>query len=249
MLNRRNSISLQMPFKWRPFDLYNDIHINHATDHNVTSATLTNSSNYVRCKSNCDHLMLCSNIKKNRQNSHGSSSGSSCVSLSTTTHFDSNVDSASSTGTIKSNRSLEFYRKLLSRSDLNHNKYKYVCNSATINCCCGSNCQNIMRNRVSYIHNDDTNCESLNCILNVPPFACDKQIVKTNVISLTSSNKCKHSTCEKFTDSDSITFSENRLYECCIHNCNIGYFDNWQLTDVIANRSMDGSKYDEAFAL
>lgn len=151
MLNRRNSMSLHqpiMPFKWRPFDLYNDIHINRVTNDDnaigslvtatatatatTATATATNASRagttaaaFAYCaapncvQSNCDHLKLLGNFR-HRQSSRGSSSGSSsCASLSTASHFVPDVDSTSSIHTAISNGSLEYYRKLLGQCDSN----------------------------------------------------------------------------------------------------------------------------------
>lgn len=188
-----------MPFKWRPFDLYNDIHINCATGDNssgVTASSPTTAvtttaaaaattptsacSNCVRCQNNCDHLVLWGNFRKHRQSSRGSSSGSSCASLSTASHFVPDVDSASSRSTIKSSGSFQYYHKLLSpNNESNRDKsrcpahhqqqqrHRAGCNGANVNCYCGSNCRNVTRNRAS-IYNNDMICRSQNSIITVP---------------------------------------------------------------------------------
>lgn len=236
MLNRRNSMSLHqpiMPFKWRPFDLYNDIHINRASNDDnaavgtvlVTSdaskagtAALASASaamsasvsgsgtvfatcapNCVRCQSNCDHLMLWGNYRKYRQSSRGSSSGSSCASLSTTSHFIPDIDSTSSINTAISNGSFEYYRKLLGQCNANtnandkfsnHHSHHYQhnhhqqrttgsnkCNGATSNCCFDSNYRNITRNRASIYNDNNMNkpCPNTDHTQNVP-IQCTEQM-------------------------------------------------------------------------
>lgn len=247
-----------MPFKWRPFDLYNDIHVKRSAGDNVCGGAMTATatstcSNCVRCQSNCDHLVLWGNFRKHRQSSRGSSSGSSCVSLSTTSHFTPDVDCASSMSTIKSNGSFEYYHKLLGQSDSKHDKFRCAhqqqhqhtdscaCSGATINCRCGSSCRNIMRNRAS-IHNDDMNCKSLNCVFAVP-LKRAKQTCKSRQMTL-SSNECEIPS--KCISSKTLGSNKTQTNECNKRNCNNDYFNNWELTvnnTSIFNRSLADSKY------
>lgn len=251
-----------MPFKWRPFDLYNDIHVSRGNDESATVVTPSVCSTSVcstcaRCQSNCDHLMLWGNFRKHRQSSRGSSSGSSCASLSTTSHFNGDVDGAGSISTIKSNGSLEYYHKLLGQSDLNRDKFKcahhqhhrigsHACNDAAINACCATNCRNIIRNRAS-IYNGDTNCKSFNSILAPPTAKCTEQAMKTHQITV--SNEREQSA-NQLINSKAIACDPHRMNECNKRNEISGYFDNWQLNDnntSISNRSMDESKYEALF--
>lgn len=59
MLNRHNSMSGMhhqpiMPFKWRPFDMYNDIHVTDLPQSHDTCERLT-SSNCMHCCCQCEH--------------------------------------------------------------------------------------------------------------------------------------------------------------------------------------------------
>ncbi|XP_055320596.1 uncharacterized protein LOC129577481 isoform X29 [Sitodiplosis mosellana] len=262
MLNRRNSMSLHqpiMPFKWRPFDLYNDIHVNCATGDNSngvpvsaasttsTTATTAECSNCVRCQSNCDHLVLWGNFRKQRQSSRGSSSGSSCASLSTTSHFVPNVDSASSMSTIKSSGSFQYYHhKLLApNNESNRDKFRCAahqqqqerqhrtgCNGANVNCCCSSNCRNVTRSRAS-IYNNDMICRSQNSVLKVPLKRTESMRKLREMHA--SPNECNENS-SKLISLKSIVSCKSRTNES-----NSGCFDNWQLTDndaSISNRSL-----------
>lgn len=270
MLNHRNSMSLHqpiMPFKWRPFDLYNDIHINCATGDNSsrvtassasaattsTTATAAACSNCVRCQSNCDHLVLWGNFRKHRQSSRGSSSGSSCASMSTTSHFVPDADNASSMSTIKSNGSFQYYHKLLAPNEWNRDKFRCAayhqqqeqqqqlhragCNGANVNCCCGSNCRNITRNRAS-IYNDDMICRSQGSVLTVP-LQRTQSMGKLREMHASSNEYNENPS--KLTSLKSIVSCKSRANEC-----NSSYFENWQLNDnnaSISNRSLADSKY------
>lgn len=243
-----------MPFKWRPFDLYNDIHIagdnssgvtasTNSTQTTATTVTATAAcSNCVRCQSNCDHLMLWGNFRKHRQSSRGSSSGSSCASLSTTSHFIPDaVDSASS---IQSNGSFQYYHKLFPPNESNRHRIRCIpqqqqqhrtgCNGANVNCCCGANCRNIIRNRAS-IYNNDMICRSQNRILQRTESMgkLREMYAPSNEIP------------SKLTSLKSIAAFKSQT-----NQCNSSYFDNWQLTDndaSISNRSCDDDDDDSKY--
>lgn len=210
MLNRHNSMTLHqpiMPFKWRPFDLYNDIHINRANDNNnppkvrTTSAPTTNS-NCARCHSNCDDFVLWTNFRKHRQSSRGSSSdGSSCTSLSTTNHCIGETDSNLSTGK-STHVSPDYYSKFVGKHyESNHDKLKcahhQLCtgrsnarfNDATINCCCGSNHPNITSNCKAMVH-DNTFRKLLNRIVAMPIEHYTEQTTTNDQLKY-SSNGCE----------------------------------------------------------
>lgn len=246
MLNRHSSMTLHqpiMPFKWRPFDLYNDIHISRLNENNACGATAT-TSNCVRCQSNCDHLVLWGNFRKHRQSSRGSSSGSSCASLSTTSHCIGDADSGSSMSTTKSksNASFDYHRKLVSQRDSNYDKLRFphhrqragscACfNGATINCCCGSNCQNIVQNRTT-MYNDNIHCRSSNSVLAVP-FANTEQ-----------TGKCGQPTCSPDRCENPPTIAVPNVFSSCnnpVNGINNGPFDNWNSID--SSKSPADSKY------
>lgn len=228
-----------MPFKWRPFDLYNDIHINRATGDNVCE-TASTCSNCIQCQSNCDpYLVLWSNFRKLRKNSRGSSSASSCTSLSTTSHFTPDVETASGMSTIKSNGSFEYYRKLLGQSDSKRDKFRCAhhqqyqrtdpcaCYGATVNCRCGSSCRNIMRNRATIHNTDDLNCKNVNCVLAVSVKRTE-QMSKPHQMTL-SSNGCEASS--KYINAQSTGSDKIRTNECNKRKCNSDYTDKWQYSD------------------
>lgn len=124
MLNRHNSMTSihhhqpVMPFKWRPFDLYNDIHVNDTQSLPKQQQQLDTSvcerpmaSNCVQsyqCEFNHHHSHLDQHAKehqrkhwqRHRQSSRGSSSGGSsgsCASISTVgRYFVNDIDNSES---------------------------------------------------------------------------------------------------------------------------------------------------------
>lgn len=128
MLCRHNSMTSIhhqpiMPFKWRPFDLYNDIHVNETpvppppspspSQHNTNVCEQLTASNCVQCyqcefNNHHHHMMMCDGSVKehhrqrHRQSSRGSSSGGgsgsgSCASISTIgRYFVNDIDNSES---------------------------------------------------------------------------------------------------------------------------------------------------------
>lgn len=145
MLYRRNSVPLHqpiMPFKWRPFDLYNNIHIDAdqciGDDHRQTIAD------------NCPYQN--SDICHMTQPPAGSSSDSSCNSISTATHSVANSDNIHCMDAMHG----ENYRQLFCQRDFTSNLKcpSTRCTSAAsyshsidtdVNCCCGTVFRNISR--------------------------------------------------------------------------------------------------------
>lgn len=164
MLKRHSSMTVRppiMPFKWRPFDLYNGIQIDCL---NVNCAcAATSSTDCVLCRSNCDHLMLRNRIRKCRQSSRGSSSESSGTSHSINGHFNVEADSESSISTKSKTNSNKYYRKFGQR----HSNYDQsncadqeqcsdsdIClNTNAVNWYIGSYCGNITQNTRTTINN------------------------------------------------------------------------------------------------
>lgn len=261
MLNRHNSMTLHqpiMPFKWRPFDLYNNIHINPTNDSNnareatATAAALNSNSNSncMRCHSNCDDLMLWGNFRRHRQSSRGSSSGSSCTSLSTTSHFIGDADSGGSSLSMaisKSNASHDYYRKLDGKHDSNHDKLRCAhhqqrTNScacfigATINCCCGSHCRSITQNRPA-MFNDNTHCRCLKSVLAVP-FGRTEQTTNCGQ-PICSSKRCESP--PNIPASSVLSSTNNLVNNIRKENSGNGYFDH--CTTINRSKSLADSKY------
>lgn len=129
MLNRHHSMSSvhhyrqpMTPFKWRPFDMYNDVHVHdtHPSQQNVCERlTASNCVQSYQCEFNHlhthlgldqRHVIVCDNDvreqhhrqrgHRHRQSSRGSSSGGSsgsCASLSTVSrYFVNDIDNSES---------------------------------------------------------------------------------------------------------------------------------------------------------
>lgn len=257
MLNRHNSMTLHqpvMPFKWRPFDLYNNIHINATNDSNnareASTTAAASTSNCMRCRSNCEDLMLWGNFRRHRQSSRGSSSGSSCTSLSTTSHFIGDADSGGSNLSMaisKSNASHDYYRKLGGKHDSNHDKLRCAhhqqrTNScacfigATINCCCDSHCRSITQMSPA-MFNDNTHCRCLNSVLAVP-FGRAEQITNGGQ-PFGSSKRCESP--RNCAASNVLNSTDNPVNNISKQYRGNGYFDH--CTTINRSKSLADSKY------
>lgn len=192
MLNRHNSMTSIhhqpiMPFKWRPFDLYNDIHVNgilppppspSQDDTNVCERlTASNCVQCYQCELNNhhhNHVILCDgNVKehqRHRQSSRGSSSGGSsgsCASISTVGRYfvndidnsDSNMDTIIDCGSIDC-FCCQLDSQRLTNSAKKHHPHTNcsICyNEITISKCCTLNCRNISPKHTKIMNNKNSN--------------------------------------------------------------------------------------------
>lgn len=130
MLCRGNFESLHqpiMPFKWRPFDLYNNVNIDNTHAHHCNIDKQFESSNDSNSK-----RTYCSNSSQNHQpdNSRCSNQCSdiSCNSQQTATHYITNSNNINSINMslMSTIKLCENYRKLFGQSDCNQTMSKCV---------------------------------------------------------------------------------------------------------------------------
>lgn len=191
MLNRHNSMTSihhqpVMPFKWRPFDLYNDIHVNDTQSlsqqqHDTIVCKRPVASNCVQsyhCDSNHRHAHLGQvHVKehqrtrqRHRQSSRGSSSGGSsgsCASVGR--YFVNDIDNSESNvdSTIASCGSVDcFCCKLDSQRMANNDKMskstkqqqqQQCYQQSDCDKCCTPNCRNNSSKYTKVMNNHNTN--------------------------------------------------------------------------------------------
>lgn len=178
MLRRGNLDSLHqpiMPFKWRPFDLYNNVNINthhcniekqfeSSNDSNEKRIHHSNGSSQNHQNRTTQNYQIFDNCKPDNSRSSNQSSDSSCNSQQTASHYITNSDNINSINMslMSTIKLCENYRKLFCQSDCNQTNSKCeqsqcmrnISDTSTscshsidsdINCCCNTILWNLRR--------------------------------------------------------------------------------------------------------